>query len=149
MHYLKKRTNEVNKLSELLYDNISSNVVEIIKLVSIWEEIVGDTISNNSIPLKISTNILTLGVFDNIWLQELSFLKSDIINRLQTKDIFVKEIRFLLCTRKKMIKKITKHKSLKSEDKNIIEKISENIMDTSLKENYKRAFSAYFINKGN
>jgi len=92
---------------------------------------------------------LTLGVFDNIWLQELSFLKNDIISRLQTKDIFVKEIRFLLCTRKKKIKKITKHKSLESEDKNIIKKISENIMDTSLKENYKKALSAYFINKGN
>ena len=144
---MKKRINSISKLSELLNDSVNSNIVEIIKLASLWKEVVGSDISCNSVPLKINKNILTLGVFDNIWMQELSFLKGDIINRLKTRDIFIKEIRFILCVRKKTISKVTKHKSLRSADKSTIEYISNNIKDPSLKENYKRALSAYLISR--
>lgn len=47
-----------------------------------WKEAIGDDLAQVTIPEKISRNILYVRVIDDVWAQELSFKKAEILRRL-------------------------------------------------------------------
>ena len=49
-----------------------------------------------SAPVKVKNGTLIVGVKNNVWLQELSFLKNKLLEKLQAYTPNVKEIQFIL-----------------------------------------------------
>ncbi|MBW1667711.1 MAG: DUF721 domain-containing protein [Deltaproteobacteria bacterium] len=55
------------------------------RIWSVWDEVVGPSISRNAQPLWIKGGRLRVKVTDPIWLQELGFLKQNIKDKLNEK----------------------------------------------------------------
>jgi len=51
----------------------------------IWDDVVGETISESARPARIRKRCLSVTVSDPIWLQELNFLESSIREKLNTR----------------------------------------------------------------
>jgi len=68
-----------------------------IKVFCCWPEIVGEKISGHSRPLSYNAKRLFVGVDSPAWINQLSFLKADIIKRIQKEaGLEIKEIIFKL-----------------------------------------------------
>lgn len=67
------------------------------KALLIWEEIVGNTIAENTSPEKVEHGILTVKTKNPSWRQELLFKKQEIIEKLNKNlgDNTIKEIKFI------------------------------------------------------
>jgi|TARA_B110000263_G_scaffold176364_1_gene154128 predicted nucleic acid-binding Zn ribbon protein len=67
------------------------------KALLIWEEIVGNTIADNTSPEKVEHGILTVKTKNSSWRQELLFKKQEIIEKLNKSlgDNTIKEIKFI------------------------------------------------------
>jgi hypothetical protein len=50
--------------------------------VEIWPEVVGDSVSARTTPLRFRQGVLTVEVADPTWLHEISFLRRTIIEKL-------------------------------------------------------------------
>ncbi len=70
------------------------------RIWEIWQEIVGPQIAHNSQPLKWQGNTLIVKVRHASWMQELSFLRSNIIEKIKLAipGINIKDIRFQVGT---------------------------------------------------
>jgi predicted nucleic acid-binding Zn ribbon protein len=68
------------------------------KAILYWTEVVGQEISKNTTPIRISHGVLLVGVKDSIWLNELVYLKSMICNKLNKRigKKVIKDIKFYL-----------------------------------------------------
>jgi len=67
------------------------------KAVSVWSEVVGENISENSLAKSVSSGVLIVEVSNAVWRQELQLQKNAIvekINKVLTKKT-IKDIRFL------------------------------------------------------
>ncbi|MCX7981974.1 MAG: DUF721 domain-containing protein [Syntrophales bacterium] len=64
----------------------------------IWSRVVGETISSNTFPERVDRGVLTVRVASSAWLQELRFLKEEIILRFNEVSQIapIENIRFLL-----------------------------------------------------
>lgn len=65
------------------------------KALTVWHSVVGSAIAAKSEPRTIKDGIMTISVPDSTWKQELSYLKDDIIKKLNRKlgEEIVREIR--------------------------------------------------------
>ena len=65
--------------------------------VGIWPEIAGDIIAKQSEAIKIDGDILVVKVYQAAWRHQLTFLKSDLLTRLEGKlgNGIIKDIRFV------------------------------------------------------
>ncbi|MDY6863933.1 MAG: DUF721 domain-containing protein [Thermodesulfobacteriota bacterium] len=63
-----------------------------------WDDIVGDKIAAHAKPYRIKGNTLWVVVSNSVWLQELTFLKKEIVKQIQIKlqEKKIKEIYFVL-----------------------------------------------------
>ncbi|MCX6640598.1 MAG: DUF721 domain-containing protein [bacterium] len=59
-------------------------------LASEWEEIVGTTIFNHVKPTALSGSVLTLQADSSVWRQQVSFLKNDLKDRINSKLGYIK-----------------------------------------------------------
>lgn len=96
------RKTELKPLSDILpsiLDKLKiSDKLKEQKVLLIWNKIVGDKIKYHTKPFKIENNILTVLVDNSTWMQELTFLKTEIIKKLNEAigaDV-VKDIKFRL-----------------------------------------------------
>jgi predicted nucleic acid-binding Zn ribbon protein len=66
--------------------------------VSVWPEVVGEQVARHTQAEWIENSELTVRVDSHTWIQELTFLKPEIIGKLNTRlgKPVVKEIRFLI-----------------------------------------------------
>lgn len=69
---------------------------DMIQVWNIWKEAVGSAVAENARPAAFKGNLLLVNVSSSPWLQQLQFLKADIIIRLNLalKQELVKEIKF-------------------------------------------------------
>jgi hypothetical protein len=65
-------------------------------LIKNWRQITGDIIFRISAPIKIKGDTLIVAVKNNVWVQELSFLKSKLLEKLHNYAPDVKDIVFIL-----------------------------------------------------
>lgn len=84
-------------ISDIIFKNIEDDISfrqNYIK--SNWNKIVGDNLSKKSIPTYLKKDILYISVENSAWLQEMRFLKKNIINNtnLFLNGIYVNEINF-------------------------------------------------------
>lgn len=56
-----------------------------VEIWRVWKEVVGQTYAENAQPSKIRKKQLTVTVADSIWLQELTFYKETILEKLNRK----------------------------------------------------------------
>jgi len=56
-----------------------------VEIWRVWKEVVGQTYAENAQPSKIRKKQLTVTVADSIWLQELTFYKETILEKLNLK----------------------------------------------------------------
>lgn len=63
-----------------------------------WQEIVGEHIALNAEPLRWQGKTLIVGVRSSAWMQELSMMKGDLLQKIRTAypKLFIKEVRFEL-----------------------------------------------------
>lgn len=151
------------------FSNINSNLYKIIKefnigkiqqtqlVIEIWDDIVGDIVAKNTKPLKFINGMLYVEVSNSSWLNQIPFIKEDIIQkyRLKLNKSLVKDIKFSMINNQgsplpptlkmKDPKKISDNKiflikDLPEEDKKLIEKNSEFIEDETLKNSLKKLF---------
>jgi hypothetical protein len=96
----KGRQNLPTKLSDiltpLLRDKGWDTIVKEYRAVSVWGEVVGAHIARNTLPQRIDRGVLFVIVKGSVLLQELSFLKEQIIDRINTRlpEPVVRDIRF-------------------------------------------------------
>lgn len=74
---IKPKFTTINKSYDVLY---------------LWNELFDEKTRNNITPIKFDKNILYVTVKSNIWLQQIQFLKSDIISKYKEKDESIKII---------------------------------------------------------
>ncbi len=69
---------------------------DMIRIWSLWPTAVGDAISQNARPSAFKGNLLLINVSNSTWLQHLTFLKSDLITKINKAlgTDRVKELRF-------------------------------------------------------
>ena len=91
MQELKSAINEFLKKAGL-ERGVSQN-----KSLLVWKEVVGDKVSQNTVPEKIESGTLYIKTSNPTWRQELVFKKSDIIKKLNNKlgKNTIKEIKFI------------------------------------------------------
>lgn len=74
---IKPKFTTINKSYDVLY---------------LWNELFDEKTRNNITPIKFDKNILYVTVKSNIWLQQIQFLKSDIISKYKERDESIKII---------------------------------------------------------
>lgn len=69
---------------------------DMIQVWAVWKGVVGSAVAENARPAAFKGNLLLVHVSSSPWLQQLQFLKGDIIIRLNQalKQALVKEIKF-------------------------------------------------------
>ena len=91
MQELKSAINEFLKKAGL-ERGVSQN-----KSLLVWKEVVGDKVSQNTVPEKVESGTLYIKTSNPTWRQELVFKKNDIIKKLNNKlgKNTIKEIKFI------------------------------------------------------
>lgn len=136
---MKKLSDLLAKQKEFLPDNISK-----LLLISVyWHDIVSNFLSHISTPLKLSNNKLVIGVLDNIVMQELSFKRDEIINKLAHKNIIIKDVQFKLISNSAFVNPKERQKKDVPVDLSGYENIFEYIENNEIKVSFKRAFKEY------
>ena len=136
---LKKLSDLLVKQKEFLPENIST-----LLLISVyWHDIVNGFLSRVSIPVKLSNNKLVIGVLDNIVMQELSFKRNDIINKLAHKNIIIKDVHFKLINNSAFINQKESQENDVSVDLSRYEKMFTYIKNNEIKISFKKAFKEY------
>ena len=72
-------------ITTLLTDGTLPYKQDDVEIWRVWKEVVGQTYAENARPSKIRKKQLTVTVSDSIWLQELTFFKEIILEKLNTK----------------------------------------------------------------
>ena len=67
------------------------------KALLVWKEVVGERVSQNTVPEKVESGTLYIKTSNPTWRQELVFKKNDIIKKLNNKlgKNTIKEIKFI------------------------------------------------------
>lgn len=124
-------------------NDFPENISNLLIIVSEWDKIVNGFLSHISLPLKITKDKLIIGVLDNIVLQELSFKKDEIIEKIALKNILINEIQFKLVSNSVFPNQSRDKDDNKYIDLSAYENLFENIKDNDIKDSFKRAFGEY------
>ncbi|MDI6731443.1 MAG: DUF721 domain-containing protein [Candidatus Margulisbacteria bacterium] len=86
------------KLSEILKEQESGvgRTIKLCKILSAWKEVVGEKIGSHTEAVKISHGMLFVSTSSPVWAQELSFLKDELMGKLNlvAGSQIIKDIRF-------------------------------------------------------
>jgi hypothetical protein len=87
---MKKRPrSELTHIGDIIQNLLSDGTLPFkpddVEIWRVWSEVVGPTYAENTRPSKIKNKKLTVTVTDPIWLQELSFFKETILEKLNQK----------------------------------------------------------------
>ena len=136
----------MKKLGELLLKQegfLPENISTLLLISTYWHDIVNSFLSYISVPMKLSNNKLIIGVLDNIVMQELSFKRDEIINKLAHKNIIIKDVQFKLINNSSFIKQKEGQEKDISVDLSRYENVFANIKNNEIKISFKKAFEEY------
>lgn len=85
--------------------NIARNIglnkhLQVLECQKVWSDTVGESVSRETSVVSIKDKTLLVSVSSSVWLNELMFMKRDIIVKLKRHDVMkeFKDIRFMLCS---------------------------------------------------
>lgn len=100
----RKKNKEFTHLGSLL-DNVVSAIrhdadVEMLQIWNLWDSAVGEEIAKNARPAAFKGNMLIVNVTSSPWMQQLQFLKKDIMNKINdaAETDLISEIKFKIGT---------------------------------------------------
>ncbi len=98
MTFIREPAKVGNILSAFWRNNTPTAVANWFSILSIWPKIAGINIAKRTRPLKIAGKTLYLTVETSTWMEELKYIKEDIIKKIneELKDTAVKDIVFRL-----------------------------------------------------
>jgi len=110
----------------------------LIKLRREWANIAGQTIASHTSPFTIKSNVLTLTVDTPQWMHHLSFLKEEMLGKLDKFNI--SEIRFRIGKLPEAAQTVTDScdRMLTDDDKQFISNTLKGIKDKELKKSFRR-----------
>jgi predicted nucleic acid-binding Zn ribbon protein len=93
---LKKCVHISGILADLLLRHRRESGREMARICELWAHVVGGAIANNAQPVAYQKRLLSVNVASSVWIQQLQFLKGDILTRLRdaSGDIQVDDIKF-------------------------------------------------------
>ena len=139
----------MKKIGEVIKNDSPKNenqtVCKIFNLRSLWRRATTEHSANVTTPKVTSDKVLHILVHDGIWYTELNYLQDDIVQRLKGVGLDVKSIKF------KNTPALQKYEAPKFKPYPVgerevfyIEKCSEVIDNTQVKESFEKAMKAYF-----
>ena len=135
----------MKKISELLDSKLAKEARDYSSLASAWHSAVGDTVASAAMPIKVEGVNLLVGVNDQMWLSELTYMKDEIIERLAAEGLNVEGVRFVF--RKappKKIKPIFRPREITEKEKRTVKNLCAVIKDEKLRQSAEKALNAYF-----
>ncbi|MCK4911525.1 MAG: DUF721 domain-containing protein [Thermodesulfovibrionales bacterium] len=108
-----------------------------------WDDIFSGPVTLHAWPVNLKRSTLTIVVDSPAWLQQLSFLKDDLVAKLE--GFGVKDIRFHTgrIPRKLPEKIVAIERDLTEEDRSFIENATSSVEDNALKDNIRSAIRAW------
>lgn len=107
----------------------------------LWEEAVGERIASRARPVAFRDGTLTLAVASAPWMQQLNFLKAEIVNKLNAllgepvvRDIYLKAGRIELPQQEEGSSSSCPSRELSSEEEQFIEETTEQVDDQELRQ---------------
>jgi predicted nucleic acid-binding Zn ribbon protein len=93
---LKKCAHISGILTDLLNKHRRESGREMIRICELWEDIVGTAIAKNAQPVACQKRLLTVNVTSSVWVQQLQFLKADLLSRMRevSGEALVDDIKF-------------------------------------------------------
>ena len=93
---LKKCAHISGILAELLNKHRRESGREMARICELWADIVGVAIAKNAQPVAFQKRLLCVNVTSSVWIQQLQFLKGDILSRMRevSGDVLVDDIKF-------------------------------------------------------
>lgn len=134
----------MRRLSECISNSVSKPIGDMMHLAVVWRAIVGKQNAEISVPVRFNSGKLTVAVFDNIFIQGLTFIKEDIIEKFEENKFIVEDIIFVF--KPKYIRperKIVKRK-ITDQEYGFISRLSAQIDNLAIREGYRRALESYF-----
>ena len=108
-----------------------------------WDVIFSGPVTLHAWPVKLDRSTLTIVVDSPAWLQQLSFLKDDLVLKLA--DFGVRDIRFRTghIPRNPPVKPVPAARDLTGEDLSLIDNETSHVKDAALKDNIRNAIKAW------
>lgn len=93
---LKKCTHISGILSDILNKHRRESGREMARICVVWEGIVGAAIATDAQPVAYQKRLLLVNVTSSVWIQQLLFLKGDILSRMREAlgDVLLDDIKF-------------------------------------------------------
>jgi predicted nucleic acid-binding Zn ribbon protein len=86
-----------NIFNELLFRLAGARYKDFVRLILVWENVVGSLLAQKAKIYKVDEKVVFVKVENNIWLQELILLKSEIKQKLKRQSgVKIKEIVFFI-----------------------------------------------------
>ena len=86
MDGVKKNTDDFKHIGKILCDVLNTFQLdpdlELTRLFSLWDDVVGEALAKNARPAGFKGKILLVNVVSSVWIQELQYYKKDIIRKL-------------------------------------------------------------------
>lgn len=134
----------MERISALIPEEISPNVKNFLLITRAWPDIAGINNSKISYPYKMYNKKLVIAVFDNMFIQGLTFIKDELITRLNEKGFNIETIQFKYKPKKVIIKNDKEFKEISEKEKKVIQELVSKIKDEKLKKNFENALKSYF-----
>lgn len=135
----------MKKISDLLDSKLAKEAREYTTLASAWRCAVGDTVAAAAMPIKIEGSNLLVGVNDQMWLSELTYMKDEILERLAEQKLNVEDIRFIFKKAPpKKTKPVFRPREITEKELRTVHNVCSIIKDDELRASAERALKAYF-----
>jgi len=86
MDGVKKNTDDFKHIGKILCDVLNTFQLdpdlELTRLFSLWDDVVGEALAKNARPAGFKGKILLVNVVSSVWIQELQYYRKDMIRKL-------------------------------------------------------------------
>jgi hypothetical protein len=118
-------------------------VGDILRLKTMWGELVGEQIAKFSSPYRIKDGVLMVSVSDPIWIAELPYIKDALVAKIAAIMADIDDVRFTLPKTKPKTKSVSRaRRKLSDIELAEVERLADTIKDDKIRAAYRRALMA-------